>query len=39
MLEKERQEKQTRDWEVTYEDLTRELKYVQGELTEKEVVF
>ena len=39
IIEKERQEKQTRDWEITYEDMARELKYVQGELTEKEIVF
>jgi hypothetical protein len=33
-------ERQVRgEWENTCEDLTKELKYVQGEMTQKELVF
>ncbi len=33
-------ERQVRgEWENTCEDLTKELKYVQGEMTQKEMVF
>ena len=32
-------ESKQRDWENTIGDLTRELKYVQGELSEKEGIF
>lgn len=33
-------ERQVRgEWENTCEDLTKELKYVQGEMTQKEIVF
>lgn len=37
--EKERHDKQSKDWELTFDDLTRELRNVQGELTEKEMIF
>jgi len=30
---------QAKDWDHTIGDLTKELKYVQGELTEKESIF
>jgi len=32
-------ERQARDWENTCEDLAKELKNVQGELTQKELAF
>ena len=32
-------QKQARDWENTCEDLAKELKHTQGELTQKEMVF
>lgn len=35
----DRNERQAKDWEQTIGDLTKELKYVQGELTEKEGIF
>lgn len=35
----DRIERQAKDWEQTIGDLTKELKYVQGELTEKESIF
>ncbi|CDW83113.1 UNKNOWN [Stylonychia lemnae] len=38
-LQQDRIDKQSKEWEYTIGDLTRELKYVQGELTEKENIF
>ena len=37
--EQRRVESKQRDWENTIGDLTRELKYTQGELIEKEGIF
>ncbi len=37
--EQRRSDKQQRDWDQTIGDLTKELKYVQGELSEKENIF
>jgi hypothetical protein len=37
--DREREDQKAREWESTCEDLAKELKYVQSELSQKEVVF